>query len=198
LRGLILALGVFIIIGEHISCVPVIEIEANKDVSFISYRVYHFFHSVEGINKHVSCKIDIDSTTDKIIGVSAKAEVDSFDSGNEARDKTAMKAIESDKFPAVAFQSDSIAYDSDTTISVLGKLTFHGVTKKITIPITIVPKTYETICDGSVRLDFDKFNVERPDLLFIPVGNTFIIRFHVVFDWHLQRQEQMRYENKKG
>lgn len=181
-RGIILAVGILIILGESVAFGAVNKLQAKKDSFFISYHVYHVFHSVDGISKNILCYIEFDSSTHMIIGVYVETGVNTFNSGNETRDKTVMKAVESDKYPDVAFQSDSIAYNSDTTMSVKGKLTFHGVPKEIVIPITVISKERDTICDGSIDLDFDTFNVEKPALLFIPASNTFIVKFHMVFD----------------
>ncbi|MGO9482456.1 MAG: YceI family protein [Candidatus Kryptoniota bacterium] len=184
-RGLILAVGIFAIVGESAAYGSVNRLMAKKDSSFISYHVYHFFHSVDGISRNVSCSVNVDTSTQRIIEVSAETAVNTFNSGNETRDRNAMNAIESDKYPSVAFRSDSIVYNSDTTVSVTGKLAFHGVAKEIIIPITVISKLGETTCDGSIRLDFEIFNVERPALIFIPVGNSFIIKFHMVFESNL-------------
>lgn len=182
---LTLAIGIALFFVEPTGHGRSNSIDADKDSSFISYHVYHLFHSVDGVSKQVRCDIDVDSAVHKIIEVSAEAEVNSFDSGNEARDKTALSAIESIKYPVVGFQSDSISYDSDKMIRIKGKLKFHGVTRETTIPVSVISKMGKTICDGSIQLDFNTFNVKRPSLIFIPIGDTFIVRFHMVFDSQL-------------
>lgn len=179
---LFLVIGFFMIVAGSVVNGSVIKLEADKENSSISYHVYHVFHSVDGISKNISCSTEIDSATNRIIRVSVKTYANSFNSGNEARDKTVMKTIESDKYPEVTFESDSIFFDSDTSMSIKGRMTFHGVEKEITAPVDISTKENEMICDGSFQLDFDEFNVSRPSLVFIPIGNTFVIRFHIVFN----------------
>jgi polyisoprenoid-binding protein YceI len=179
---LLLVIGFFLILAGSVVHGSVIKLNADKDSSFISYHVYHFFHSVDGTSKNISCVTEIDSATHRIIRVSVKTDANSFNSGNEARDKTVAKTIESDKYPEITFESDSVFYDSDTTMSVEGRITFHGVKKEIIAPATISSKDNQIICDGSIQLNFDEFNVKRPSLLFIPIGNEFIIRFHIVFN----------------
>lgn len=175
-------LVVFAVAGESVAYGSGNRLEANRDSSFVAYHIYHLFHSVDGVSKSVSCSVEVDSSVHRIIRVSVETEVKTFNSGNDTRDKTAMKAIEADKYPVVTFRSDSIMYDSDTTASVRGKLNFHGVVTEIIMPVTVVSRTGETVCDGSTQLTFDAFNVDRPALIFIPIGNTFIVKFHMVFD----------------
>jgi len=178
---LVLTAAVLTIVWESAACGPLKKQEADKDSSFISYHVYHFFHSVEGISRNVLCDAETDSSTHTIAIVSAEAGVNTFKSGNEARDESAMKAVDSDKYPEVTFQSDSIFFDSDTTARVKGKLMFHGVSNPVTIPITIKFRTGEMIVDGIINLNFDSFNVKRPALVFIPIGDDFTVAFHFSF-----------------
>lgn len=181
-RDILLVVTLSVFLGPSAAFASAHRLAADKDSSFMSYHVYHLFHSVDGISRHVSCDIAVDSSTHRITSVTMESDVNSFDSGNKARDKTAMRAIESDRYPLVVFQSDSISYDSDTTLNVKGLLSFHGVAREVAIPVIIISKTNEIICEGSLGLDFHSFNVERPRLVFIPIGSKFIVRFRLVFD----------------
>jgi len=157
------------------------NIEADKDSSSITYHIYHFFHSVDGVSKEISCFAKIDSNTHKIKSVNVTAMVLMFNSGNSSRDKTAMEAIDAPTYPRVAFQSDSISYTSDSTLNVIGKLSFHGITREISFPLTMEHKSGETICDGGFEANFSDYKVERPSLLLISIGDKFGVKFHVVF-----------------
>ncbi len=180
-KWLIPALGILALFGQAYAYESGRKLEAEKDSSFITYHVYHVFHSVDAVSRQVSCEVEIDSSTHRIVSVTASVKVRTFDSGNEARDRTAMKAIESEKYPVVTFQSDSVRYYSETKIVASGRLTFHGVEREIALPVTLVSSGNELVCDGSIRLDFDAYRVDRPSLIFIPIGDTLLLSFHIVF-----------------
>ena len=42
------------------------------------------------------------------------------------------------QFPTISFKSTSVKKDGDTVLNVTGDLTLHGVTKSITVPLTVV------------------------------------------------------------
>lgn len=157
-------------------------VEGDKRRSVIIYHVDHFFHSVDGVCKEVTCNVVVDSASDAILSVFISAPVTAFNSGNSSRDTTAMRAIESTKYPLVEFVSDTVRCTSDSTMMVSGKLDFHGVKRKISINVTETANLHSTVFDGEFHAAFSDFNIERPSLVFIPISDSFGVKFHVVLD----------------
>ncbi len=158
------------------------NVGADKDLSSITYHVYHIFHSVDGISKEASCFAKMDSVTHRIQMIRVFADVITFNSGNSSRDKNAMAAIDAAYYPQVTFQSDTINYFSDSTLGVVGRPTFHGVTHEVSMLVSISYEQGKTICDGGFDANFSDYNVERPSIFFISIGDKFGIKVHMVFE----------------
>src|SRR5204863_220533 len=64
----------------------------------------------------------------------------SVDTGNEGRDKHLRSAdfFDVEKFPAITFKSTSIAAKGKDSYDVTGDFTMHGVTKRITLPVSFL------------------------------------------------------------
>ena len=131
-------------------------------------------------SKDVDCNINYDESTGKITGVSVRADVLSFDSGNSNRDSHMGEVVDALEYPDVAFLGDSIQYLKNDTLKVTGKLTFHNVTK--IIPVKVVEKfsSGETVFNGGFYISLTEFNIDRPKLLLIPVEDKLTLQFHIV------------------
>lgn len=154
---------------------PAREYKAIKGESSLTYVLVHPLHTVKGVNKDFDCTVDLSAdTVTSVIRVSA--DVLRFDSGNSNRDSHAMEAVQSRKFPKVAFASESIKPEGDG-YAVAGNLTFHGVTRPVAFHVT--PKvTAERIeISGSFDVKLSDFKVERPSLMFVPVKDKLTLRF---------------------
>lgn len=155
-------------------------VEALKDESTITYRINHTLHHIEATSKDGWFRVELDPAKKEIESVTAQVDVMTFDSGNSNRDSHAMEVVESIKYPDVTFASTSVTQTGDS-ISVTGKLTFHGVTKDIVM--TGAAKWTENKLDvqGSFELSITAFKIERPALLMIPVDDALKFSLHAVF-----------------
>lgn len=66
--------------------------------------------------------------------------VDTINSGNEARDKHLKSPdfFNAKQFPTITFKSSSVKKVADDKLEVTGDVTLHGVTKSVTVPLDIV------------------------------------------------------------
>ncbi len=152
----------------------------KKDGSTIEYTLVHPLHTVHGISKDVDCDVKYDDTAGKVTGVSVSADVLSFDSGNSNRDSHMGEVVDAIDYPDVAFQGDSIQYLKNDTLMVVGKLTFHNVTK--TIPVKVAEKfeNNDTIFDGDFYISLTEFKIQRPSLLLMPVEDKLTLKFNII------------------
>ena len=157
-----------------------ITVHAKKGESTIEYTLVHPLHTVHGISKDVDCSIKYDDTAGKIKGVSVRADVLSFDSGNSNRDSHMGEVTDAIEYPDVVFQGDSIQYLNNDTLEVIGKLTFHDVTKNIPIKVSEKFNNGETIFDGSFDISLTEFKISRPTLLLMPVEDKLALQFNIV------------------
>jgi polyisoprenoid-binding protein YceI len=155
--------------------------EALKQESFITYKLTHPLHEVEGTSRESVCLIYADAEKKEIKNVLVEVAVASFNSGNSNRDSHAMEVVNAISIPNAKFTSTKIEQAGDS-LKVYGKLTFHGVTKDIVI--NAVPHWSEDklTVDGNFSISLTDFKVERPSLLLIPVNDTLTFTLEQVFN----------------
>ena len=136
--------------------------------SSVTYRLVHPLHEIEATSKNVQYLLDADVAAKKVEHVAAQVDVTTFDSGNSNRDSHAMEVIDAITYPDVRFMSTSITQSGDS-IHVTGRLTFHGVTRDVTIGGMLTWSSQELVMHGGFDLSLEAFKIERPSLLMIPV-----------------------------
>lgn len=138
--------------------------------SKITYKLVHKAHTVVGVAKK-----DIEGKA-KISGGGAqlmvRVPVASFDSENSNRDAHMKEAVEASKFPNVELKAvaDGVTPGTNGKYTLKGKLTFHGVTGDIEIPVDAVWNgTKSAKVTGKFFVSLEAYKVERPSLLFVKV-----------------------------
>jgi polyisoprenoid-binding protein YceI len=95
--------------------------------------------------------------------------------------------LQSDQFPTATYKVDSIAVPATTAgggqqqLATHGKLTIHGTTKDVDLPITgqVTGSKIEIV--GSIVIDMTDYGVQPPSLNFTSVQPKVTIVFHVFF-----------------
>ena len=152
--------------------------QIDLEESYISYKGTHPLHSWEGISRDIS--FNMQCTGDHCV-LDVSAPLESFDSGNDGRDNNMLYYTESLQYPEVGFKSESFKFtgDFDTSIDVMGELTFHGITKEIPVKIVL----YKDL-DGSTithwgkcsfNISLDSFNVSKPSLLMVKISDEIAV-----------------------
>jgi polyisoprenoid-binding protein YceI len=157
------------------------QFQAVKQESFITYQLTHPLHEVESTSKDANCTIEMDPGSKQVKKVSVRVDVTTFNSGNSNRDSHAMEVIDALSFPEAIFNSSSISQKGDS-LKVYGKLTFHGITKDITINAKPNWSGDKLIVNGNFEISLTAFNVERPSLLLIPVKDALKFTLTQVFN----------------
>ena len=88
------------------------------------------------------------------------------------RDRTHTEAID---FPLVTFKSDNASIKQDS-LYVNGKLTFHGITKDISVVASITQQNGFQV-NGGFCINLSDYNVQRPSLLFIKINDEICIDY---------------------
>jgi polyisoprenoid-binding protein YceI len=60
-----------------------------------------------------------------------------------------------DSFPTIVYQSDSVVPQPDGVLRTIGRLTMHGVTRRVVIPFTLVLSASRDTAWGSARVAFE-------------------------------------------
>jgi polyisoprenoid-binding protein YceI len=152
--------------------------KAAREGSIMTYRLVHPLHKIEATSKGVDYTVDLDRARKEIVRVSGVVDVTTFDSGNSNRDSHAMEVIDALTFPEARFVSTGILQHGDS-ITVNGKLTFHGVTKDIQANARTQWSERQLVVAGGFEATLTGFNIERPSLLLIPVEDRLAFTFTV-------------------
>jgi polyisoprenoid-binding protein YceI len=145
--------------------------------SSISYVLVHPLHKVDAESKEFDCKVGADIGKKEITTVVARVDVMTFDSGNSNRDSHAMEVIDAITYPEASFTSTKVHQAGDS-VKVEGKLTFHGVTRPVTIAASQAWSSTRLEIHGKFDISLTAFNVSRPSLLMIPTEDT--LRFSLI------------------
>ena len=155
-------------------------VDVKKDESEMTYRLVHPLHKIEATSKEVAFRVQLDPSSKEIKSVTGQVDVMSFSSGNSSRDSHAMEVIDALSYPEALFASTSVAARGDS-VTVSGKLTFHGVRKDIVIPAFARWTQGKLDVSGVFEASLTAFGIERPSLLLIPVEDNLIFSFKAAF-----------------
>lgn len=172
--------AIFAILNLNLFAQEAVQLTNTKNTEII-YTLSHPAHEVEAKSKDLQVKIEYDKKGNKVTKAIAMVKVTSFDSGNSSRDSHAMESIESTKYPTATFKSSSFAYDGDS-LKIYGSITFHGVTKLLTINAKQSLSGNYLKITGRFGISLDHHNVERPKLLFVPTDEYLHFSFTADFN----------------
>ena len=153
----------------------------DKAQSTVTYSMKHPMHNWDGVSRNVNAAMMYDEATRQIQNVAVAIPVNSFDSKNENRDSHMVEVLDGLKYPNVTFTSQDVKPNPDGTLTVNGKLTFHNVTKPITVQVTRREAGGQMLIDGKFTLKMTDYGVERPSLLGLATQDQFTLAFALVF-----------------
>jgi polyisoprenoid-binding protein YceI len=146
--------------------------------SSISYQVVHKLHKIDGTSRRAEGKARV--LSDGKVQVMVRAPVESFDSGNANRDAHMKEVVEAARYPTVELKAVAEPHKGPTR-TLLGQVTFHGVTLPLSVPVTVT-----TEGSGKLRaraqfdLSLDAAKIERPSLMFVKVEDALHVRADLV------------------
>ncbi len=127
-----------------LAATPLFAQEANwtvdKSHSSTTFKVRHMMANMVGQFRDFDGKIDINRAEPAKSTVEFTIQAASIDTGNQRRDEHLRSPDFFDvaKFPTITFKSTAVAKKSETQFDVTGDLTMHGVTKRVTLPVTFL------------------------------------------------------------
>jgi polyisoprenoid-binding protein YceI len=100
--------------------------------------------------------------------------------GKDARDEAMHDWQETAKHPLGSYVLTSITPDSEGRLVALGKLTFHGVTRDITFPVSVTTDRTLYAIDGEAALDTREFGLPViRKFMVLKVDPVVKVRFHL-------------------
>lgn len=156
------------------------KIYADNSASSIVYFMSHPMHDWDASAKTFKTVITYDDATKQINSVASVAKVQSFDSGNSNRDSHAIEVLDALRNPNITFVSNDIKEDGEN-LKIDGKLTFHGVTKPVTLNATRKDAKSLMTITGKMEINMTDFGVEPPGLMGISAKETIRIDYTMTF-----------------
>ena len=157
------------------------KVMADKALSTVSYAAKHPLHSWEGVSHDVNCAMIYNDESKQPESIAVSIKVASFDSANNNRDSHAMETLEGIKYPNVTFVSSDVKAGENGSLEAKGNLTFHGLTKPVTLQATRKEAGGKMTLTGEFPVMMSAYNVERPSLMGMKTEDAMILRFNVVF-----------------
>jgi polyisoprenoid-binding protein YceI len=112
----------------------------DKNHSTAQFKVRHFTSNVVGQFRDFDAVVNLDRANPAKSSVEFTIQATSVDTNAEGRDKHLRSPdfFDVEKFPTITFKSTSIAAAGKDQYNVTGDFTMHGVTKRITLPVSFL------------------------------------------------------------
>ena len=177
-------LSVTLLVGTLLAFTPAPaprKLVADKAKSTVTYSMVHPMHKWDGVSHDVSAAMMYDEATKQIQNVAVAIRVATFDSQNQNRDSHMIEVLDGLKYPNVTFSSQDVKPNPNGTLTATGKLTFHNVTKPVTVNVTRHDVGGQMVMDGKFELKMTDYGVERPSLLGLATEDQFTLAFSLAF-----------------
>jgi polyisoprenoid-binding protein YceI len=103
-----------------------------------------------------------------------------LETGKDARDKAMHKWQQTDSFPDGLFVLNSLTPANGTTLTAIGRLTLHGITREIQFPISLARDGSRYAIDGDATIDTREFGLPVYRMLALLKVNPLVhVRFHL-------------------
>ncbi len=108
--------------------------------SSVDFSIRHLVGRTKGRFGDFSGTISYDAAKPAASSFSGTIQVKSIDTGNENRDGHLQNDdfFAAETYPTITFESTEVTSTGENTLDVKGKLTMHGTTKEVTLPIEIL------------------------------------------------------------
>lgn len=145
--------------------------------STITYSGHHPAHDWKGVSHALRGTFQLDPDAPALqTPVTVSVPVRSFDSGNRNRDSKALATMDAARFPQASLRIDRVSgFKRDGnrgSATVDGTLTFHGVAKPVSFPITGQLDGNRLTATASFPISATGHGMTLPQLLFVPMDDT--------------------------
>jgi polyisoprenoid-binding protein YceI len=148
--------------------------------SSVTYAGHHPAHEWKGVSRMLRGTFQLDPDAPALeTPVTISVPVRSFSSGNRNRDSNALASLDASRFPQVSLRIDRLmdvkreaaGAGAKGMAVVEGVLTFHGVSKPISFPISGQFDGNRLQATASFPVSVTAHGIERPKLLFVPMDD---------------------------
>ncbi|CAM3218718.1 YceI family protein [Rhodothermus bifroesti] len=169
--------ALWVLLGSAGVLAQPVTLPVDSTQSLLQYYGHHPLHGWTGVSRSVQGKLHLDLANPARSTVRLHVPVASFSSGNSNRDSNMLEVVEADRFPEVIFESSAIAVERwEQTATgyegawvVNGRLTFHGQTQAVAIPVAVRINNHRFEATGRFSIMLSQFGVRRPKLLLMAI-----------------------------
>ncbi len=113
--------------------------QVDKQHTEAAFQVRHLFTKVRGVFRDVDGTIRFDKANPANSNVVFRLKVASIDTGVDQRDNhlRSQDFFWAEKYPEISFTSSRVVAKGDNAFDVTGDLTIRGVTRQVTLPVTL-------------------------------------------------------------
>ncbi|GAB3918349.1 hypothetical protein GCM10028804_08090 [Larkinella terrae] len=158
-----------------------LKMVVDKTHSTVTYTMKHPMHTWDGVSHEVSGAFIYNPDTRQIESGALAIKIASFDSKNANRDSHAIEVLEGLKYPLVTFTTQEVHINTGGALVIVGKLTFHGVTRPVTCQAKLLETGNEFRIEGSFPVSLSDFLIDRPSLMMVPVEDVMTLKFDLIF-----------------
>jgi len=160
----------------------------DSTASVIDYTGSATAHNWTGTSRDVSGTMMLDLDAPDSSRVAIRAVVASFESGRDRRDRKMREVTEAADYPIVEFRATDVRPAQWGRSSeghagrweVTGDLTFHGQTHPVEAVVDVRTTNDSVRARARFPVSLTRFDVERPELLWVPIGDTIRIDARIV------------------
>ena len=164
-KTLLQALSLSLLLPALAAADPV-TYKVDADHSGVGFSIRHFVSNVSGRFRDFDGVIKYDKANPAASSVEFTVKAASIDTANNDRDEhlRSKDFFDVQKFPTLTFTSTKVVAKDANTLDVTGNLTMHGVTKPITIPVTILgsvktPKGEKAGFETNFKVDRKEYGI---------------------------------------
>lgn len=99
---------------------------------------------------------------DGSVQAEVRVAVSSFTAGSPGRDRQVREEGQAPQFPEIVFQGSAASPGGDGTLRLQGSLTFHGISRPLSIPVTVVRTQRATFGHVVFALHLRDFGLPAP------------------------------------
>jgi len=171
LKKFLQALALSLLLPALAVAEPVIY-KVDVDHSGVSFSVRHFVSNVSGRFRDFDGVVKYDKANPAASSVEFTVRAASIDTTNNDRDEhlRSKDFFDVQKFPTLTFSSTQVAAKDGTTLNVTGNLTLHGVTRSITLPVSLLgtvktPRGEKAGFETAFKIDRKEFGITWNNVL---------------------------------
>ena len=138
--------------------------QVDKQHTEAAFQVRHLFTKVRGVFRDLDGTIRFDKANPSNSNVVFRLKVASIDTGVDQRDNhlRGQDFFWAEKYPEISFTSSRVVAKGENAFDVTGDLTIRGVTKRITVPVSVLGKAIDPWGNEKLGLETE-FTVNRKE-----------------------------------